>query len=183
MYDASVRSDLASVERVQEAVREQLFRRLNKELPYVIQLHVVSWADLPDGGAHVTVDISVERAAHAVRFAQPPGLPHRRETDDGGRSHRQGPCPGILLGHRRGCERQRHQDRRREMQRCSHALLRPAHAPGASRQAVSLAHLAIVNDRIFYSDRAPQVGIGAVYSFPKIAPPSFVTTLRLGVRT
>ena len=67
LYDASVRSDVADVERAQEAGREQLFRRLNKELPYVVQVHVVSWVDLPNGSTHITMDIYVERRAQAVR--------------------------------------------------------------------------------------------------------------------
>jgi len=101
MFSPKLRTDQSDIERAKEAVREQLFRRLNQEVPYAVQLRLVSWADLDDGTTYITMDVYVDRPAQVVRWrhhtracAASPGATLTHDAPGKPRCRRQ----GIVVG-------------------------------------------------------------------------------------
>jgi len=59
-------TDLSPLERATEIIREKLYRRLNRELPYNIVQETRGWTDLPDGTLRIDQTIFVQRQSQVV---------------------------------------------------------------------------------------------------------------------
>lgn len=57
-HDPLINSNLSKDEFVMEAIREKLYKRLNKEVPYLIQQELLSWNEQLDAcSAHVILKV------------------------------------------------------------------------------------------------------------------------------
>ncbi|KAG1688606.1 hypothetical protein DVH05_003532 [Phytophthora capsici] len=61
-YHSSMHSDLSDLELVTEIIREKLFRRFNKELPYTFEQENVGWTKFKDKSLRIDQDIFVPAA-------------------------------------------------------------------------------------------------------------------------
>ncbi|POM69717.1 GTP-binding protein Era [Phytophthora palmivora] len=61
-YHSSMHSDLSDLELVTEIIREKLFRRFNKELPYSFEQENVGWTKFKDKSIRIDQDIFVPAA-------------------------------------------------------------------------------------------------------------------------
>ncbi|OWZ14007.1 GTP-binding protein Era [Phytophthora megakarya] len=61
-YHSSMHSDLSDLELVTEIIREKLYRRFNKELPYTFEQENVGWTKFKDKSVRIDQDIFVPAA-------------------------------------------------------------------------------------------------------------------------
>ncbi|RLN61633.1 hypothetical protein BBP00_00005261 [Phytophthora kernoviae] len=61
-YHSSMHSDMSDLELVTEIIREQLYRRFNKELPYTFEQENVGWTKFKDKSLRIDQDIFVPAA-------------------------------------------------------------------------------------------------------------------------
>ncbi|KAL8003942.1 putative GTP-binding protein Era [Plasmopara halstedii] len=61
-YHSSMHSDMSDLDLVTEIIREKLFRRFNKELPYIFEQENVGWTNFKDKSIRIDQDIFVPAA-------------------------------------------------------------------------------------------------------------------------
>ncbi|KNC51293.1 GTP-binding protein Era [Thecamonas trahens ATCC 50062] len=64
-YPSWWKSDASPVAHVEELVREQIYRRLNQEMPYVVEPRVFGWTPLPSGQLRIDVELAVRTKVQA----------------------------------------------------------------------------------------------------------------------
>ncbi|GMF16009.1 unnamed protein product [Phytophthora lilii] len=63
-YHSSMHSDMSDLDLVTEIIREKLFRRFNKELPYTFEQENVGWTKFKDKSIRIDQDIFVRCPCH-----------------------------------------------------------------------------------------------------------------------
>jgi GTP-binding protein Era len=64
LYHSSAKSDRSDLQLVEEIIREKLYRRLNQELPYQVQLENRGWTPFSDKSVRIDQDLIVPRKYH-----------------------------------------------------------------------------------------------------------------------
>lgn len=64
-YGEDLTTNQSDVSRVEEVIREKLFERLNKELPYSITQENIGWTNLSDGALRIDQRLIVDSQSQA----------------------------------------------------------------------------------------------------------------------
>jgi len=54
------------MQRVQETIREKVFKRLNQEIPYLVKQENIGWTELPNGGIRIDQRLIVPKSSQRV---------------------------------------------------------------------------------------------------------------------
>uniref|UniRef100_A0A6B2LBJ0 Era-type G domain-containing protein n=1 Tax=Arcella intermedia TaxID=1963864 RepID=A0A6B2LBJ0_9EUKA len=63
-YHPDVKTDQSELQICEEIIREKIFKRINKEVPYAITLQNVGWTYLPNGSLRIDENILVKKPGH-----------------------------------------------------------------------------------------------------------------------
>lgn len=59
---------MSDYQRVMETIREKIYRRLNKEIPYEVEQRNVDWYEMEDGTLRIENNLYVPQESHKVQY-------------------------------------------------------------------------------------------------------------------